>query len=315
MFPDKVILKVRHVFSGEEVFLRGLYELVTAENQHRICRNVFGGQQPHQSMCFNYFIKFMFTNWRKLVQGNLRWWYKTGWFHKSAEYIRKKLGLPENNVAFFIDCNCLPTSVIGGGPAEDGANSMRWDKTIQQAFYNGWKSIHGLKHQTLDNCLMTCDIAGPGSLRRNDMNVLNESGIEEELEEVQEEEEDELLKYDAMGDSAYLQQRHIRSYWKVSTMVNLSDEQKAAFKFWNARMKKVRISIEWNYGQTASLFTYVDARKTKLKLLKNPKAVSSVYIVATLFRNFHTALYGSQTSRYFEVDIPYDFLESYINQV
>ena len=38
-------------------------------------------------------------------------------------------------VSHFIDCNCLPTSVVGGGPAEEGANAM-WADEIQQAFYN-----------------------------------------------------------------------------------------------------------------------------------------------------------------------------------
>ena len=50
--------------------------------------------------------------------------------------------------AYMIDCKCLPTSVVGGGPAEDGANAARWDVEINRAFYNGWKSVHGLKHQT-----------------------------------------------------------------------------------------------------------------------------------------------------------------------
>ena len=57
-------------------------------------------------------------------------------------------------VAHFIDCNCLPTSVVVGGPVEAGANASRWDGTIRRAFYNGWKSIHGLKHQTVDNAYM-----------------------------------------------------------------------------------------------------------------------------------------------------------------
>jgi len=33
----------------------------------------------------------------------------------------------KNMVAHFIDCNCLETCRVGGGPAEDGCNSARWD--------------------------------------------------------------------------------------------------------------------------------------------------------------------------------------------
>jgi hypothetical protein len=70
----------------------------------------------------------------------------------------------------FIDCNCMESSRPCGGPAEEGPDSLRWDETIQQAFYNGWKSIHGLKHQTFDCAYgMTVDMYGPTSLRRNDL--------------------------------------------------------------------------------------------------------------------------------------------------
>ena len=37
-------------------------------------------------------------------------------------------------VSNFIDCNCLPTSIVGSGSAEEGANAMRWADDIQQAF-------------------------------------------------------------------------------------------------------------------------------------------------------------------------------------
>jgi hypothetical protein len=69
-----------------------------------------------------------------------------------------------------IDCNCEETSVPGGGPAESGANAARWDEDIQRAFYNGWKSIHGIKHQTVENasCLRIDDrlddLVGTGQL-------------------------------------------------------------------------------------------------------------------------------------------------------
>ena len=97
-------------------------------------------------------------------------------------------------------------------------------------------------------------------------------------------------------------------------MLDIEPERLAAFKTWNFAMKAVRISIEWDYGGTASLFEYVSGTKRKLKLLKNSDAVSKIYIVATILRDCHICLYGCQTSNYFEVDIPENFLENYINQ-
>ena len=52
-------------------------------------------------------------------------------------------------VGHYIDCNCLPKNVVGGGPTEDVTNSAHDD--IQRAFYNGWKSEQRLKHQTVDD--------------------------------------------------------------------------------------------------------------------------------------------------------------------
>ena len=67
-------------------------------------------------------------------------------------------------------------------------------------------------------------------------------------------------------------------------------------------VERVRISIEWDYRQTPTLFKYV-LNKGKFKLLKS-KDVAKVYNVATLMRNFHTALYECQTSQYFNLIIP-----------
>ena len=78
-------------------------------------------------------------------------------------------------------------------------------------------------------------------------------------------------------------------------------------------MKKIRISIEWNYGFTASLFRYLGA-KYKLQLLKSGDTVTKIYTVATILRNLYVILYGCQTSNYFNLRLDTDFLEKYINQ-
>ena len=72
----------------------------------------------------------------------------------------------------------LPISVVGGGPAEEGAKAMRWYVKIHEAFYNGWKSLNGLKHQTVNNAGgFTKDMFGPKSLRRKELILLRESHI------------------------------------------------------------------------------------------------------------------------------------------
>ena len=114
------------------------------------------------------------------------------------------------------------------------------------------------------------------------------------------------LEYDyyIFGDSAYKVDTHIRSYVNVTTQ----EERR-----WNGAMKHVRISIEWNYMVTATLFPYV-GNEAKLKILKSPGLVSRVYIVTTILRNFYSCLYGNQSSIFFEYIFPQIFLEKYANQ-
>ena len=299
---DTIILTNRSSMRGEEMFLRGLYELVSGENQHNICI-LFAREGSTQSRAFSYFITHIYESYSHLVNNNLAWWLRNGFFRSSANAIEEKMGVNGRNIAHFIDCNCLPTSVVGGGPAEAGANAARWDDTIQRAFYNGWKSVHGFKHQTVNNPYgFTIDMHGPTSLRRNDLAVLRMSDINQRMANLQ---AMEPIQYIIFGDSAYKLRSHIMSYIAAGDHIE-------GYQQWNLSAKRVRISIEWDYGQTATLFKYVQ-NKGKFKLLKWNE-VARVYTVATLMRNFHTALYGCQTSQYFNLVIPDSFLECYIMQ-
>lgn len=116
-FPEECILDNGSNMLGEEVFLRGLYELVSGETQHNISRNVFGRDWSAQSRAFKYFINHMYQNFKHLVNDNLQWWYRNGFFAASAEAIERKIGVDDhkNMIAHFIDCNCLETSRVGGG--------------------------------------------------------------------------------------------------------------------------------------------------------------------------------------------------------
>ena len=77
-------------------------------------------------------------------------------------------------------------------------------------------------------------------------------------------------------------------------------------------MKKVRISIEWNYGYSASIFKFLQMQ-WKIKLLANDQAVSKLYTVVTLLRNIHIGFYGGQTSNYFNLHLNGEnFVQSYL---
>lgn len=295
--------------SGEEIMLRGLYELVSGDTKHKICRTVFGRDASSQSRAFSFFINHMYENFRHLVMGNTRWWYENGFFASSAEAIGVKLQLPNvhNVVSHFIDCNCLETQRVGGGPAESGANAARWDANIQRSFYNGWKSMNGLKHQTVDDAYgFTVDCFGPTSLRRNDLALLRESDINDTFARLQ---LASNTDYVIFGDSAYKRQSHIRSYFSAQ-----EEDEEGTRMQWNRHVKRLRISIEWNYGHQASLFKIL-CMHYKLKVLASGNLTTKVFVVTTILRNLHTGYYGSQTSRYFNLDIADDFNYYYVKQL
>lgn len=174
---------------------------------------------------------------------------------------------------------------------------------IQRAFYNGWKSFNGLKHQTVDDAYgFTISICGPTSLRRNDLTLLRESDINDSFARLQLASEDDFVIF---GDSAYKKQTHVRSYFAA-------EEDVLDYVEWNKQMKRLRISIEWNYGRQASLFKYLTTR-TKLRLLSSTN-VSRVFAVTTLLGNLHTGFYGCQSSQYFSIPIPPRFNYCYMNQ-
>ena len=195
-FPDKVRLENRSTMSGQEVFMRGLYELCTGAKK-TIVSEIFGRHLSDQCRAFNYFINHIYNNFHHLVTDNLPWWFQNDLMERSAVAIDEKLGVRyADRFAAFIDCNCLRTDRPGGGPQEDGPGSERWSNDVQRAFYNGWKSIHGLKHQTVDNALgFTIDVFGPVPLRGNDMSLFRDSNTNQRMAE--------LGENKIFGDSAY----------------------------------------------------------------------------------------------------------------
>ena len=91
-FPPFVIFDNRLKMLGEEIFLRGLYELASGETQFKIARLVFGGDQSTQSRAFKYFINHVFEKFHHLLSDNLQWWYQQGLVELSALLIQQKMG-------------------------------------------------------------------------------------------------------------------------------------------------------------------------------------------------------------------------------
>ena len=69
---------------GEEVFLRGLYELTSGDNQEKNCVNVFGRKYSRQSRACSYFISHIYENFKHLLYDNVEWFYENYLFEESV---------------------------------------------------------------------------------------------------------------------------------------------------------------------------------------------------------------------------------------
>ena len=114
-FSEYCKLENGSVMSGEEILLRGLYELVSGEDHYTISENVFGREFTQQSRAFSYFVDHIYSTFLDIMMDNLEWWYLSGFMENSRRAIEgklKSLGLTfdeqnKSRVCGFIDCNCL----------------------------------------------------------------------------------------------------------------------------------------------------------------------------------------------------------------
>jgi hypothetical protein len=104
-------------------------------------------------------------------------------------------------VALIIDNTITAMNRVGGGPSAGGVMAPRLPNEVQQAWWTGWKKLHGIKWQTVDMPNgMNFDVWGPVSVRRNDNYALNHSLIQEKMRALQAGQE---LRFKILGDSAY----------------------------------------------------------------------------------------------------------------
>ena len=167
----------------------------------------------------------------------------------------------------------------------------------QREYYNGHKRVHALKFQSVttpDGII--AHLFGPVPGRRHDMFLLRESRIKDLLEEHAVDQDGHFYMY---GDSAYTLSPVLLAPYRNAQGVQ---------QIFNSRMSKIRSSVEWGFKEVVSQFAFVDFKKN-LRLHRN--AVGKIYQVAALMTNCHICLYGSQASKFFDLDPP--TLEEYLS--
>jgi len=246
----------------------------------------------------------MISNWAYLLLNNIAWWKPIldescecirlklqtlnheNWrqFHEPAHFVNVngELNASGFRVFAFID-DTMMAFCRPGGNLDEGPAAPRVPNDVQEAWYNGWKKLHGMKWQTIILANgMDFHIFGPLSVRRNDLTALDKSDIENKIRE-QFFVDEIVLKL--FGDSAFM----------------VSDIMSTAESLPGRGMSSVREVIEWSYKDVKQLWKYCDYKHV-LQLRKQP--VAKIFFVCLLLRNIYVSLHGSQTSDYFTMTPP-----------
>nr|XP_047144740.1 uncharacterized protein LOC124818226 [Hydra vulgaris] len=163
----------------------------------------------------------------------------------------------------------------------------------QRILYNGHKRCHGIKFQSLvaPNGLIA-NLYGPVEGKRHDSGMLADSNLLNKLAVCSFNSNREPLC--VYGDPAYPHRVNLQYGFKGA---NISPEQ----LIWNKNMSKVRVAVEWVFGDIVNYFKFLDFKKN-LKVGLSP--VSKMYLVCALMHNARVCLYGSTTTTYFDCQPP-----------
>ena len=162
----------------------------------------------------------------------------------------------------------------------------------QESVYNGHKRQHSLKFQSL---MLPCGIIahffGPIEGRRHDSAMYFQSGLDEQIKDIQDSNGRQLAIY---ADSAYAFRRYLITPFKGSAITPLQHK-------FNKNMAAVRGSVEWGFGKITNNFAFLDFHRN-MKVYLQPVGV--LMFAGAILTNAHTCLYGSQTNSYFHLPPP-----------
>ena len=245
--------------------------------------NRFGRPVPDYSIIFNDVMTRIYDRFEFLVSD-----FNVPFLSQNhlMEYCRviKDKGAPLDRCIGFIDGTVRPI-------CRPGRN--------QAIVYNGHKRVHALKYQSvaLPNGLIG-NMFGPPEGKRHDCALLRESGLIQNLNQyAYDNNRNPLYIY---GDPAYPLLIHVQCPFQ-----NPSTPQEEQF---NKEMSRVRVSVEWLFGDISNWWAFLDFKKN-LKL--NLSAVGKMYKTCALLANARTCLYGNITSDFFDLKPP--SLEDYFH--
>lgn len=156
--------------------------------------------------------------------------------------------------------------------------------------YNEHKRVHGLKFQSIAllNGLIG-NIFGSVEGRKHDAGMLANSGILNDVGNFAFSPAGQPMCF--YGDPAYSLWIHLQAPYSQGRLTQQMEDYN----------KRVRVSVEWFFGDIINSFKFLDYKKN-LKI--GLSSVGKMYIACALLRNAVTCLYGNQTSEFFDLEPP-----------
>ena len=253
-------------------------------------QETFGLSAPQLSVVFEYATRFITLRFEPMLRSPCIWAdYIPDW----AEAVWQKTGRFDSVYAFI---DGTVRQICRPGPRHIPGTHRRVD--IQRLFYSGHKRKHGLKFQTMvAPCGIIMHLWGPFPGRGNDARMLRESGLMADLARLRAlmagaagAAAHQVLYY-VYGDPAYpVSPFMMRSIFGIG--MTLADRQV------NTDMSRVRICVEWQYGELLQIFAFLDFSQN-LKLHLQP--LHHYFVTGVLLLNCRVCMRGlrSKTPRFF----------------
>ena len=241
----------------------------------------------------------MYYNYRHLITSFQQWWLQPAELIRYCNVIQSKGSILPRCFGF-IDGEEYPRR-------RDQWSSIKFillgtihftcrPTRFQQQVYSGHKRGHGLKYQSivLPNGLIA-NLYGPVVGIRHDSFMMYDSGLPQQMQTLL-----GAQNFYLYGDPGYPIRRFLITPFLGN---NLTQAQRE----FNSTMSKMRICVEWEFGDLFEQFAFLDFRKNQ-KIYLQP--VSKYMFVSAILKNCKTCLRGCQTSMYFNLSPP--TLESYV---
>lgn len=237
----------------------------------------FARPEPQICMISNTTMNLIYDNWQHLLVNLNQPWLSRQHLQEYAEVIHEKGAALENCWGFI-----------------DGTvRAISRPRRNQRVMYNGHKKMHAIKFQSIvaPNGLIA-NLYGPVEGKRHDSAMLAQSQVLTQLQNHSFGPNGNVLCI--YGDPAYPIRQQLQCPFRGARLTAIEKE-------WNKSMSKVRVSVEWIFGDIVNYFKFLDFKKN-LKI--GLSAVAKMYVTCALFHNARACLHGTITSKFFDINPP-----------